>query len=388
MLNAYIALGAVLGLAPACYFAAAITGVRRFRRRLDGGRRPGGPAVGPAAVTVLKPLCGDEAGLAENLRSFCDQDFPDYQVVFGVRDRRDPAAGVVEKLIAEFPGRDLAMVVNDRVVGANPKVSNLANMYVRAKHDLLVIADSDVRVGRGYLRAVAAAFSDADVGAATCLYSGRARGGLASKLGAMFINDWFFPSALIAARNGGLSFCFGATMAVRRGALDRFGGFEALADVLADDYMLGRKVHRQGRKIALVPYVVTNVVDEADLKSLFVHEVRWARTIKNVRPFAYALSTLTEGLALSALGALLLHMGDAPGWAAAAPVIVVGALRLALHLSLCGAIKEHGECAPWLIPLRDLMSLCVRIAGYFGSTVQWRGRELTVRANGRLQDVS
>ena len=257
-----------------CLFA-----LLRFRLRLRAKRswefRP--------PMTVLKPVCGLENNLEENLRSFCRQDYEKFQVIFGVHDNADPAIPVIRGLIDEFPHHDLSLVIDDTIIGSNYKVSNLANMFRQARHDIIV-ADSDMRVCRDYLKAVAAPFEDPKVGAATCLYSGRASGRLPSKLGAIFINDWFLPSALIPAVLGRLTYCFGATMAIRRSNLERFGAFDALADVLADDFMFGRLVHKQGHRIALIPYIVENVIDDPSLKSLFLRELRWARTIRSVEP--------------------------------------------------------------------------------------------------------
>ncbi len=384
-MNAYTISGLLLTILPAAYLITAILGVWQFRRIHE--RAPRHVAAGPG-VTVLKPLCGDEVELLENLRSFCDQDYPDFQVIFGLSSDKDPAILKVKELMGEFQEHDITLVVDERVHGSNLKISNLLNMLDHAKHDILVIADSDMRVERDYLQIVAATFDDPCVSAATCLYSGSARGGLPSTLGAMFINDWFFPSALIPALRDKLTYCFGATMAARRGAIENIGGFGALANILADDYMLGNFVHRQGQKVALAPYLVRNIVHEPSMRALFLHEVRWARTIKNVKPLSYALSTITEGLFLSVAAAVLLSFGGVSGWFIALPIIIVALLRLALHLGVCETIKGQGERTPWLIPLRDLLSLGVRISSYFGTTVHWREQVLTVRADSTLQDVS
>ena len=384
-MNAYTISGLLLTILPAAYLIAAIFGVWQFRRIHE--LAPRHVAAGPG-VTVLKPLCGDEVELLENLRSFCDQDYPDFQVIFGLSSDKDPAILKVKELMGEFQEHDISLVVDERVHGSNLKISNLLNMLDHAKHDILVIADSDMRVERDYLQIVAATFDDPCVSAATCLYSGSARGGLPSTLGAMFINDWFFPSALIPALRDKLTYCFGATMAARRGAIENIGGFGALANILADDYMLGNYVHRQGQKVALAPYLVRNIVHEPSMRALFLHEVRWARTIKNVKPLSYALSTITEGLFLSVAAAVLLSFGGVSGWLIALPIIIVALLRLALHLGVCETIKGRGERTPWLIPLRDLLSLGVRISIYFGTTVHWREQVLTVRANSTLQDLS
>ena len=384
-MNAYTISGLLLTILPAAYLITAIFGVWQFRRIHE--RAPRHVAAGPG-VTVLKPLCGDEVELLENLRSFCDQDYPDFQVIFGLSSDKDPAILKVKELMGEFQEHDILLVVDERVHGSNLKISNLLNMLDHAKHDILVIADSDMRVERDYLQIVAATFDDPCVSAATCLYSGSARGGLPSTLGAMFINDWFFPSALIPALRDKLTYCFGATMAARRGAIENIGGFGALANILADDYMLGNFVHRQGQKVALAPYLVRNIVHEPSMRALFLHEVRWARTIKNVKPLSYALSTITEGLFLSVVAAVLLSFGGVSGWLITLPIIIVALLRLALHLGVCETIKGQGERTPWLIPLRDLLSLGVRISSYFGTTVHWREQVLTVRADSTLQDVS
>ena len=384
-MNAYTISGLLLTILPAAYLITAIFGVWQFRRIHE--RAPRHVAAGPG-VTVLKPLCGDEVELLENLRSFCDQDYPDFQVIFGLSSDKDPAILKVKQLMGEFQEHDISLVVDERVHGSNLKISNLLNMLDHAKHDILVVADSDMRVERDYLQIVAATFDDPCVSAATCLYSGSARGGLPSTLGAMFINDWFFPSALIPALRDKLTYCFGATMAARRGAIENIGGFGALANILADDYMLGNFVHRQGQKVALAPYLVRNIVHEPSMRALFLHEVRWARTIKNVKPLSYALSTITEGLFLSVVAAVLLSFGGVSGWLITLPIIIVALLRLALHLGVCETIKGQGERTPWLIPLRDLLSLGVRISSYFGTTVHWREQVLTVRADSTLQDVS
>lgn len=363
-----------------CYFGLAIAGVVRFGRRL----RSAAPAGDCLPVTILKPLCGLETGLAENLRSFCEQDYASYQIVFGVRDRNDPAVPVIARLQADYPDRDIALVVADRTAGNNHKISNLANMMAVAKHDILAVSDSDMRVGPDYLRSIAAPFARGEVGAATCLYSGIARGGLASRLGAMFVNDWFLPSALLPAMAGDLEFCFGATMAVRRDVLRELGGFEALADYLADDYMLGQFVVRQGYRIALVPYMVENIIHEPGLKTLFLHELRWARTIRSVQPVGYTLSAITEILPLSGLAALAVWVASASALPAIAILASALAIRIGLHYAVCVALPTCPAFAPWLIPLRDLLSLSVRVASFFGSTVRWREQTFSIRANNQL----
>lgn len=366
----------------AAYAVLAIGCVLVFRRRVNAAV----VAAEQPPVTILKPLCGLEDGLADNLRSFCRQDYGRFQIVFGVRDADDPAIAVAQAIIAEFPNRDISLIVNSRTIGRNLKIGNLANMFPAARHDILVIADSDMRVGEDYLKAVVAPFARQEVGAATCLYSGSGRNGLASRLGAMFINDWFLPSALIPATFGRLSFCFGATMAVRRDVLEAIGGFEALAGFLADDYKLGRLVAERQREIALVPYIVQNVIAEESLSSLFNHEIRWARTIRSVQPYGYAFSIVTEVLTIALFAAISVYIATGSAVLGAAPVLGALALRLGLHYAVWATVGGRGVHAPWLVPVRDLLSFAVRVAGYGSNRVLWRKQVLTVRSNSRIKE--
>ena len=372
---------AVLAGLSFAYAGICLLALLRFRARLrakqDWDFRP--------AVTVLKPVCGLEENLEENLRSFCRQDYEDFQVIFGVHDNTDPAIPVIRGLIDEFPQSDLTLVIDDTIIGSNYKVSNLANMFGQARHDIIVVADSDMRVCRDYLKSVAAPFKDPKVGAATCLYSGRASGRLSSKLGAMFINDWFLPSALIPAVFGRLTYCFGATMAIRRSNLERFGAFDALADVLADDFMFGRLVHQQGHRIALIPYIVENVIDDPSLKSLFLHELRWARTIRSVEPYGYTASTITEILPLAALGAAGTYAATGSLIYAGSFLVIGAVLRLALHYTISSTVPGRSTANPLLLPLRDLMSPVIRLSCYFGRKVTWRERDFVIQSNVRLE---
>ena len=343
------------------------------------------PTSNNLPVTVLKPICGMEHELAENLRSFCRQDYAEHQVIFGIRDKNDPAIPVVESVIKEFPDRDISLVVDDQIIGSNYKISNLANMAKIAKHEIFVISDSDMRVSPDYLKRVTAPFANSKVGASTCLYSGTAAKGLASRLGAMFVNDWFLPSALIPTMFGKLNFCFGATMAVRSDVLSKFGGFPALADFLADDYMLGKFVVEQGYDVALVPYVVENVILEEDLKGVFFHEIRWARTIRSVQPVGYAASVTTEILPLSIFAALGAFTMGAPLPISLLPIALALGMRTVLHYAVCRGLTNGRSCGAWLIPVRDMLSFAVRVYSFCGPKVLWREREFVVLADNRLK---
>jgi len=355
------------------YVAFAVARVRAF------GRLRTQPAAGPP-VTILKPLRGVEPDLYDNLRSFCEQDYPLFQVVFGVREATDAAVPIVERLVRDLPGRDLTLVLDDRVVGPNYKVSNLANMCERAKYDLLVVADSDMRVDRAYLRTIVGPLADPTVGVVTCLYSGRSRSGVWSALGAMFINEWFLPSALVAHSLRGDRFCFGATMAVRREALEALGGFRALASYLADDYMLGALTTARGLRVVLSPYVVENRVSEPDFRTLFSHELRWARTMRTAEPLGYSMSVLTYSLVLSC-PLLLLSSSRTLGAVVAVSAL---ALRLAMHYAVRASLGVAEPARPWLVPVREALCFVVWAASFWGRTVQWGGRKFSVGSDGRM----
>jgi ceramide glucosyltransferase len=362
---AAVALSATL--ASIAYAAFAISRLRAFARapKARSTRRP--------AITVLKPVRGVEPRLAENLRSFCAQDYAEFEVVFGVLDPADPALPIIQTVAAEYPRRTTVVAGNGVAEHRNPKIATLAPMLPHAKHDLLVISDSDMRVGPHYLDAVAAAFDDDRVGAATCTYRGEPGDqGLASRLGAMWIGEQFGPSALVAMAVEPLTYCFGATMAVRRSVLDAVGGLRALGTHLADDHALGNLVSKHGLRVAFAPYAVTNIVSEPSLRALFSHELRWARTIRAVRPKSYAGVILTYPLPLA-----LFYAAMTRDRGRIVPVVALGTLaRLALHREANRALGTRQPPSPALIPLRDALGIALWAMGLRGRDVRWRGRLL------------
>lgn len=350
------------------YCVVALFAVLRFNSR------PSKLADGSTSVTILKPIAGLEVELFENLCSFCDQDAQAFQVIFGVSKPDDPAIAVIQRVIERFPLHDLALVVGGHPAIGNPKVANLQNMFAQAKHDLVVIADADMRVDRNYLRAIVADFADDCVGAVTCLYAGVACDGFASALAALQLNDQFAPSVLVATLGGDPRFCLGSTMAVRRRVLEAIGGFAALARYLADDYMLGSLVHAHGYRVALSRYVVRNVVAEPSVSALLQHELRWARTIRSVQTLGYLCSFVTFPVPF-ALAWVLLFPATIAAW------ITLGAslaVRLAMHEAMRRAFKVTGTASAWLLPLRDCIGLGIWAAGLFGSTVRWKDQQLGV----------
>lgn len=368
----------VLGFALApvwVYLCGAAVAAARFARR-----RVALPKEQPA-VSVLKPLHGAEPGLYENLLSFVDQDYRALQIVFGVRNPDDGALPIVRRLIAERPGRDIELVIDSRVSGRNLKVANLVNMLPAARHDVLVFADSDMRVGHDYLATVTAPLRDPTIGLVTCLYKGWPTGGLWPRLGALHINFGFLPGALLGEALNAGGGCFGATIALRRAVLERIGGLAVVRDELADDHRIGTAVREAGFATALSPYLVETSVSEKNLKCLWRHELRWARTVRLMAPVGFAGSIVTHAVALSLIASLLcgfsltslgfLALSCALRWASA------GAIAWTLRLPAAGL---------WLLPLRDLLSFAVFVGSFCGRNVSWRDQFFRIEPSGLIVD--
>jgi ceramide glucosyltransferase len=369
-----VVLGATLG--GIGFLSFALARLRTFSRL-----PPARSSVRPP-VTLLKPVHGLEFELEGNLRTFCRQHYPEYQVVLGVLDPDDSALPVLRRLAAEF-GERVTVAVGDGVARhRNPKIATLAPMLPHARHDLLVVADSDMRVGPDYLDAIAAAFDDPQVGAATCIYRGEPAGdGIASTLGAMAITEQFAPSALVATAVEPMSYCFGGTMAVRRPVFDAFGGLDALGAQLADDAAMGRFTAELGHRVVLARYVAATVVDEPNVRALLGHELRWARTVRSVRPGGYAGLMLTYPLPLAlAYLALTRRRGFALGVVAAA-----ASVRIALHLAAHRILDAPRRPPLALIPLRDVLGLAIWMAGLRGDEVRWGGRPIQIAPDGEIE---
>jgi ceramide glucosyltransferase len=360
-----------------CYALLAVWSARGFIRA------PSPPAGECPAVTILKPLHGVEPGLRDHLAGFCAQDYPNpVQIVFGVADAADPAIAIVRKLIAEFPGCDLTLVVNSRRHGVNAKVSNLINMLSEARHDVLVTSDSDIVVAPDYLRKIVASLEQPGVGLVTLLYQGIAATGLWSRFSAAAIDYHFLPNVLVGLKLGLAAPCFGATIALRRTTLAEIGGFEAVADQLADDYALGALVRGVGLAVAIPHFTVAHVCMERSARALFRHELRWARTIRSVDPLGFAGLVITHALPLALLGLVL--AGITP---AALVTAVALACRFALALTLDRAFGSRGGSI-WLLPLCDLLTFAIFIASFFGRAIEWRGHRYGVRADNSLAHYS
>lgn len=326
------------------------------------------------AVTVLKPLHGDEPMLEQALETIVRQDYPTFQIVFGVQDPADPAIGVVERLRAQYPIADIVLVVDPTQHGRNRKIGNLINMLPAARHDILVIADSDIHARSDYLRRLVGSLGQPGVGLTTVLYAGLpASHAIAAQLGATQITHGFLPGTLFA-RAIGRQDCLGATMALNRQTLARTGGLETLAPHLADDNVLGQRVRALGLRVALADTVVATTVPEESIAALFRHELRWARTIRALVPLSHAASIVQYPM----LWAAPLVWLTSWGWAVFLLSWLVRAVAArGIDRSLAPMLNGLAfRCPVWLLPARDALSVAVWLVSHAGTWVDWRGQGL------------
>ncbi|MDZ7961202.1 MAG: bacteriohopanetetrol glucosamine biosynthesis glycosyltransferase HpnI [Aulosira sp. DedQUE10] len=332
-------------------------------------------------VSILKPICGVDRDAENNLSSFCQQDYPQYQIIFAVRDRQDPGIEVINKIIQQFPHVDIHLVVSDRIIGANLKVSNLANAVTAAKHEILLIADSDIRVDRDYLQRVIQPLKDEKVGVVTCLYRSLAQGWV-TILEAIGTACDFHPGVLVSNQLEGMKFAFGSTIVIRKQALAAIGGFNAIADYLADDFQLGYLPTQAGYKVVLSDYIVDHVLDTSTLAEAIQHQIRWARCIRVSRPWGYLGLLFTFGT-VSSLLFLLATGGSILGWA----VLAITWVMRSLMGWVIGVKMLNDQVAKkffWLLPARDLFHFAIWCSGFVGSTIAWRGQKFKLITEGKL----
>jgi ceramide glucosyltransferase len=343
---------------------------------------PAPPVPSGPGITVFKPLKGLEPFSRECLESFLTQDYHPYQVLFGVRDPEDPVVALLGELRRAHPAGDLEMVICPEALGLNPKISTLRQLLPRARYDLLVIADGDVKVGPDYLAQVAAVFREPGVGLVSCPYRAGGSRTLGGTLEALTIAADFIPSVAVARYVEGIRFALGAAMALTRQALSAIGGLAPLADFLADDYQLGFRIAQAGFQVKILPYVVSTNNPEMSFSAYLAHQLRWARTYRVCRPKGYLAYGITHALVCSLV--LLPAAGLAP-WAWG-----LVAATLALRGALAGFAERRclgGELPLWafaLLPLKDLLAFGLWLASFLGSRVSWGGRAYRVTSEGKL----
>lgn len=339
-----------------------------------------------APVSILKPVKGMDGDSFENFASFCRQDYPLFQIVFAAASPADPVIPVIERVMAAFPDLDISLVVEEAVHGANYKVCNLMHAWTKAKYPLLIVCDSDIRVGEGFLREVCAPFADPQVGLVTSLYRSSGVEGVGCAVEALGFSCEMVPNVMAALKLEGLSFALGASMALRQSALERIGGFRALVDYLADDYQLGNLIHRAGYRLELSPFVVESVMRGSEtLGEVLVRQLRWGRTMRVSRPGGY----LASGLTLPFPGALLALAVSGFSWAgvAAAALLYLVRARVAVIYSRDFLQDRLLPRKLWLLPLRDALSFGVWALSLFGNRVLWRGHLFLLSKGGKIVEI-
>ena len=336
-------------------------------------------------VTILKPVKGMDKESFENFASFCRQEYELFQIVFAVASREDPALPVIRRLMAEFPDIDIDLVVDARIYGPNYKTCNLMNACSRAKHDLIIISDSDIHVGPEYLRHVCAPFADPTVGLVTSLYRSSRVRGTATALEAMGLTMEMMPNVLVAQTLEGLTFALGASIAVRREALAAIGGFAALVDYLADDFQLGNKIFRAGWRLELSDYIVESVMKKETFSHVFSRQLRWYRTMRVSRPGGFAGFGVTQPFP-PALLAILVSGCSPAGITAALLLYVVRSMNAILF----SRYYLHDHLFPrwlWLLPVRDLLAFIKWVLCFFGNRVHWRGHYYRILSGGKMIEI-
>lgn len=375
---------AILGCVSSCaYYILCVAGTRSL---LSSWKRAHGESHTTPAVSILKPLKGTDPEMYESFRSHCLQDYPEYEIVFGISDPADPAVASVTQLKREFPNQPIQLVVCPKILGPNVKVSNLEQMVQIARYEYLIVNDSDIRVEPDYLRRVVAPLDDKDVGMVTCLYRGIASATLGSRLEALGISTDFCPG-VIAARllEGGLSFGLGSTLAFRRRELNEIAGFQAIVDFLADDYELGHRIAGLGKRIVLSDAAVETHLPAYEFSAFLAHQLRWARGVRDSRLGGYIGLASTFGLMWALLN-LLLAQAAYWSWIVLGCVLL---LRILVALAVGKSVLRDNQLFKqlWLFPLRDLIAVGVWIVSFWGHTVTWRGDEFELR-KGRLIPTS
>jgi ceramide glucosyltransferase len=372
--------GAVSGSA---YYALCLWSAARFLQALkaeDKSVRPTQP------VSILKPLRGTDPEMYESFRSHCLQDYPEYELIFGVSDANDPAIQLVQQLKAEFAQRPIRLMACPEKLGSNTKVSNLAQMARQARYEYIIVNDSDIRVESDYLRRVLAPLTDPKVGLVTCIYRGIANATLGSHLESLGISTDFAAGVLVAQTvENEIRFGLGSTLAFRRRDLHAIGGFEALVDYLADDYQIGTRIAALGLKVKLSDVVVDTFLPRYTLRGFFDHQLRWARTVRDSRFWGYVGLGLTFGLPWALL-ALIFSRGAAWAWVLLACTAV---MRFAVAIVFGKYVLKDRQAmrSLALIPVRDLVAMLVWIVSFAGHRIVWRGEHFSLE-NGKLKRIS
>jgi ceramide glucosyltransferase len=363
----------LIALAPFGYYIIAIVAARRFFAK----RATPPPSDFTPPVSILKPIYGLDRETYENYASFCRQDYPEFEILFCVSDEQDPAVPVIRKLIQYFPTRPIRLLVGSEPLGASDKVNKLCRMVREARHEIIIVTDSDVRVDPGFLRAIADDFRESAVGGVTCLYRGLTDGTFAAGLEAMGNSTDFAAGVLVNWLGGKIDFMLGAVMATTKKNLAEIGGFEALVDYFCDDFELGNRIAKKGHRIELSTFPVSIVYPHETLAEAFRHQVRWNLSIRYSRPAGHLGLIFTQGLPWTILAMIV------------APSTVIALCYLAAYVVLRSEMAR--TVGVWgmqdralrsrlaLLPVRDAFAFVVWLASFFPQRIHWRGKEFYVR---------
>lgn len=368
--------GSTILLIPVIYDLISLCLLRRFRDRRDPVPRSFPP------VSILKPLKGGDGRTFDNLSTVAELDYPIYQIVLVVASPDDPAVPLARRLIREFPHREISLVIDSTIHGANPKVSSLINAFEHCRHDIIALSDADVRLDADYLARVAGWFDDPSVGLVTSLYRHPDPVGLAGNLESLILDTEMIPNVIVAERVEGMTFALGASMVVRRSVLDSIGGFQALADFLADDYQLGNLIHRDGWRVVLSRATVSLSQGSETIGDFLRRHLRWGMTMRVSRPDGYLASGVTR-FSVMGVAALTLSGGDPE-------ILLTGIPLYLLHLALLSLIRLSvgGRVSLYhllLLPLRDILSGLFWGGAFIGDRIVWRGERYRLGRDGRLE---
>jgi ceramide glucosyltransferase len=379
LIQAVAAFGAICS---SVYYLLCLWSASAFLRQRREAAEDPLPAQGLPPVSILKPLKGTDPEIDRSFLSHCLQDYPEYEIIFGVSNPNDPAVASVRRLQSEFPALSIRLIVCHKTLGANVKVSNLAQMLMESRYQHLLVNDSDIRVEADYLRRVMAPLATPKVGMVTCLYRGVAAPTVGSRIESLGISTDFCAGVLAARQlEGGLRFGLGSTMAFRRRDLEKIGGFESFADYLADDYELGRRIAGLGLEVRLSDVVVETNLPAYRVPEFLSHQLRWARGVRDSRSGGYFGLVLTYGL-LWSLAVVAASRGALWAWVLAGTTLFLrGAVAVVVGKSVLRDRQLLWQL--WLLPLRDLIAVGVWMGSLAGHTVSWRGDRFELK-NGKL----
>lgn len=369
----------LIALAPMVYYITGILAALRFFKR---ERARILPEFTPP-VSLLKPVRGLDFDSYENFLSFCQQDYPEYEILFCVNEMSDSAVPIIQRIIAEHPERRIRIFSNAPQIGSNRKINNLALLAREAQHEIVVQSDGDVRVGPKYLREVVAPFADSSVGATSCFYRGIVERNLGAELEAVGATSDFFAGALIADWKEGVTFALGASVTTTKSCLKRIGGYEALANLLADDYEIGNRIHRAGGKVLLSREPVWTTYSAQTFKTFWEHQLRWARTVRFCRPISFLGLVFTHGLPWAILATMA-----SPNFEIAATYLlayVVLRFTMAWIVGVWGIGDAVLSQKMWLIPLRDAIHFAVWLFSFASNRVIWGNSEFLLKGGEMIE---